>query len=263
MTVWRTTNRLHNALKNCPSIAALLISLLLFACAGADPETTSTVRTVPAETAFALPPPGGPAIVTISERRYSNAIQQDIALSTSSRTIGQNLLRISLFGPVNFRLAPQATLSDSSLAGTNISHEMRDQLPGVRMTISPYYVQNQYGPFGYAVGRALSGDLCLYAWQRIRPARSTLIRNRGTISLRLRVCDKRASEEQLLAIVYGLTINAFFSDIQWNPYGDPPGMPASLGRTGSPVYPTSESGVVTLYGRAIAQPARQPVSAPT
>src|SRR5262245_23217171 len=66
---------------------ALLAPFLLFACAsGSDPETSSALQTVPTGAAFAFPPPGGPAIVGVVERRFSNATQQDIALSTSSRT---------------------------------------------------------------------------------------------------------------------------------------------------------------------------------
>ena len=58
---------------------------------------------------------------------------------------------------------------------------MRKAFPGVSMGRSPFYVQSRYGPFGYAAGRAASGDIFIYAWQRIQAAgQTTLIRNRGS-----------------------------------------------------------------------------------
>jgi Cellulose biosynthesis protein BcsN len=223
---------------------------LLGACAtGSQPATSESLRTVPAEQAFALPPPGGPSIVAVLERRYSNATQQEIALSTSARTTGQNFLQVRMFGPVNERLAGQSAISDTPLATANISRELKDHLPAVAMRRSPYYTQNRYGPFGYAVGRSRLGDLCLYGWQRIRPSgQTTLIRNKGTISLRLRLCDRTMSEDELLSVMYGISINAFFKDMTWNPYGEPPGPPENLGRTASPIYPNSPSGSATVSG---------------
>jgi hypothetical protein len=241
--------------------AAFLACLLQLAgCAsGGQPTTFATLRTAPAQSAFALPPPGGPGIVDVIERRYSNATQQDIALSTSSNVSGQNLLRVQLFGPVNHREAGQSRLSERSLANTNISSEFRSRFPGVRMRQSPYYVQNRYGPFGYALGRAQSGDTCLYAWQRIRPTgQTTLITNQGTISLRLRLCDRALSEYQLLSVMYGITINAFFNDITWNPYGAPPSPPDSLGQPGTPMLPNAGSEFVNLLPAQTTRKARQP-----
>lgn len=215
------------------------VAAMLAACATAPQLTTSgTSKTVLTEAALAMPPPGGPAIVEVVERRYSNATQQDIALSTSSNISGQNVLRVQFFGPVDQSLAGQSTLSDRSLATTNISSELRSRFPGVSMRRSPYYVQNRYGPFGYAVGRASGGDTCLYAWQRIRPAgQTTLVSNKGTISLRLRICDRTMTEAQLLSVMYGIMINAYFRDLTWNPYGATPPPAEGLGRPGAAMLP--------------------------
>lgn len=215
------------------------MAALLAACATAPQLTTSgTSKTVPTEAALAMPPLGGPAMVEVVERQYSNATQQDIALSTSSNISGQNVLRVQFFGPVDHRLAGQSTLSDRSLATTNIYSELRSRFPGVSMRRSPYYVQNRYGPFGYAVGRASGGDTCLYAWQRIRPTgQTTLVSNKGTISLRLRMCDATMTEDQLLSVMYGITINAYFRDLTWNPYGAPPPPAEGLGQPGAAMLP--------------------------
>lgn len=77
------------------------------------------------------------------------------------------MLRVQLFGPVDRKAAGQTELRAGFLPPSNIGTEMRQLFPGVRMARSPYYVQNRYGPFGYAVGRSSSGDTCLYAWQRL------------------------------------------------------------------------------------------------
>lgn len=214
---------------------------LLTGCAtGGPPQVLTSTRVVDSSQAFALPPAGGPAIVSVVERPYNNAVQQEILLATSSRTPGQNVLRVQLFGPVKASLSGGSTLSDRPLGATDISRELRGTLPGVAMSRSPYFVQNQYGPFGYATGHSSSGDTCIYAWQRIRPPESSSrwLRGQGTVQVRLRLCDSELSEEQLLSVMYGFSINAAFNDIRWNPYGDPIGPDENLGRPGAgDVYP--------------------------
>ena len=218
----------------------VVLPLLLAACAtGQGVDVASTWRRVSPENTYVLPPPGGPSIVTIMQRQFSNATQQDIALATTSGLPGQNLLRVQFFGPTDAAYARNGSLSDISLPATNISAEIRKQMPGVSMRRSGYYVQNRYGPFGYATGRAGKSDTCLYAWQRIRAVgrQTTLIRNRGTIQIRVRLCETGASEQQLLSFMYGFSIIGSFGDLSWNPYGSPAAPPYSLGRPGEPIYP--------------------------
>jgi hypothetical protein len=239
-------------------IASFLSALALAGCAGREGvEVASTWRSVPVESAYALPPPGGPSIVNVMERRYSNATQQDIALATTSRVSGQNLLRVQFFGPVNATIAGDSSLSDTSLPATNISSEMRKQLPGINMRRSPYYVQNRYGPFGYAVGKVGASELCIYAWQRIRPTgrQTTLIRNRGTVQLRLRLCETGATEESLLSFMYRFSITGFFKDRGWNPYGEPASPPETLGRPGAPIYPTVQTEPALVPDATVGSPA--------
>lgn len=198
--------------------------------------------TVPHETAFALPSPSGPAVVNIVERRFSDSTQQDIFLFTSASTPGQNVLRIQLFGPVGLQMDGQKGLGYSSIRASEIAKEMRRELPGVALTQSPLYLQNNYGPFSYAYGRGYGNDACLYAWQQIRSPEEarTVFQNRGTIQVRLRLCEDGASEEKLLSTMYGYTIRAAFNVPGWNPYGEPPSVDPTLGRTGNPIYPKSE-----------------------
>lgn len=223
------------------TLACLFVLSTLAGCGAARdgvrlPNATTTVAP---ENALALPQPGGPAVVDIVEHRFSNATQQDIYLFTSAATSGQNALRVKLYGPVGLQLDSEKSLAYSSIKPGQIAREIRSEFPGVALATSPLYLQNNYGPFGYASGRGKQNDTCLYAWQQIRSPQSTrtAFQNRGTIQVRLRLCEEGASEEKLLAVMYGYTINAAFSAAGWNPYGDPPAVDASLGRTGSPIYP--------------------------
>lgn len=224
-------------------LAGIILTLGLTGCASREGVRLSdTATTVPDETALALPAPGGPAIVNIVERRFSNGTQQDIFLFTSASTPGQNVMRVQLFGPVGSQLDGQKSLGYSSIRLSDIAKEMRHEFPGIALKQSPLYLQNNYGPFSYAYGSGRGNDACLYAWQQIRsPAEArTVFQNRGTIQVRLRLCEEGASEEKLLSTMYGYTIRGAFNAAGWNPYGEPPSVDPTLGRTGNPIYPRSE-----------------------
>jgi hypothetical protein len=148
-------------------------------------------------------------------------------------------MRVTFFGPVGLDYDDRKGLGYSSIRNSNVDRDMRRDLPGVAMAKSDFYVQNNYGPFGYATGRSRSGDTCLYAWQQIRSgdnARTTFT-NRGTVQIRLRICDARASEQELLRVMYGYAIAGTFPAQGWNPYDSPPTVDPTLGRTGNPIYP--------------------------
>ncbi|WP_181166479.1 MULTISPECIES: cellulose biosynthesis protein BcsN [unclassified Mesorhizobium] len=219
-------------------------------CANPPPLNNSTgTSLISPETAFAYPPPGGPAVTAVLEQRFANATQQDILLSTSARTPGQNMLRVQMFGPVDASMAGESRLRDGYLPIGDVGTEVRQALPGIRMQRSPFYVQNKYGPFGYAVGRSASGDTCLYGWQRITSTGSTqtLIGNKGSVQVRLRLCDQNASEQHLLDVMYGYTISASFKTRNWNPYGQAPAPDEAIGKSGHPIYPlgATQFGTVT------------------
>ncbi len=260
------------------SVARILLPLFglaLAACSQTDSrlDRSSLANDVEAQQAIILPPPGGPAIVGVIERRYANAIQQDIALATSSAVPGQNLLRVQIFGPVGAE-GGNTRLPDTPLSEGGIGREMRRALPGIAMQRSPLYTQNSYGPFGYALGRRGARDLCLYAWQRIPGSKSGApFANMGTVQLRLRLCQAGASEQSLLAVMYGYTVNTSFAATAWNPYGKPPPADPRLGNTGQPIQPNGPFGFeATLEAppapppppvrRRAPAPARQEIPAP-
>ncbi|MDP9840335.1 hypothetical protein J2T09_005122 [Neorhizobium huautlense] len=219
--------------------------LLMAALSGCSSTTGVTrfqpTRAVSATEALVFPPPGGPAIVGVIERRYRNGIEQDIALRTQSSVPGQNSIKVKFVGPGMEGANTDKTLSSARLTDSAITREMRSAVPGLAMARTPSYLQNNYGPFSYAVGRSRSGDTCVYGWQQIRSstnARNTL-HNLGVIQMRLRLCDADLSEQALLATMYGYTINGSFTGWQWNPYGREDRVDPSLGRPGHPVYPAA------------------------
>jgi hypothetical protein len=106
-----------------------------------------------------------------------------------------------------------------------------------------FYVQNSYGPFGYAFGRGAGTDLCLYAWQQVRAPTGTIspFANYGSIQIRLRACEAGATEQKLLAIMYNFTILGAVDAGGWNPYGEPGPVSPALGGIGAPTYPRPAS----------------------
>lgn len=241
-------------------LPVVLAAGLTVSCSQGVPlRSSEQTRMVPTEQAFAVPEPGGPAVTAIIETSYSNATQQDILLATSASTPGQNMLRIQIFGPLDPKQAGPEKARAGYLPAKNINAEMRALFPGVRMQTSPYFVQNKYGPFGYAVGRSASGDTCFFGWQRIASTgfTQTLIGNKGSIQVRLRICDENASEDRLLQSMYGFTITASFRDKNWNPYGEPLPPAESLGRPGAPMYPVTTAPQPVSGPIGVAAPARK------
>ena len=243
------------------SATALLLGCLLAGCSTPPLQNAVGTRMVEPEAAFAYPAPGGPAISAILERKYANATQQDILLATSARNSGQNMLRVQIYGPVDTKVAGRSRLREGYLPVTNVQSEMRQLIPGVAMHTSPYYVQNKYGPFGYAAGRSASGDTCVYAWQRITSTgmTQTWIGNKGSVQVRLRLCQQGASERALLQSMYDYTITAAFQSGNWNPYGEALPPAETLGRVGNPVYPLGQERFVSVTGDPPPQqPRRRP-----
>jgi hypothetical protein len=198
----------------------------------------TAAETIPSEKALVLPPPGGPSIVSVVEQKRGNGVDQSISLFTSSSVPGQNFLKVQFLGASGANPGT-GNASYRMVNESGISREMAASLPGVRMARSTTFLQNSYGPFGYASGRSHAGDTCIYGWQQIRSSRSdqTQARNFGMIQLRLRLCDARATERQLLGVMYGYTVIGTFNGEIWNPYGMPQGGDPTLGRTGNPIYP--------------------------
>lgn len=223
--------------------AALAAPLLAAACTTKSELGFATLMSeVPATRAIVVPPPGGPSIVAVLQRNFQNGVSQEIALATASLISGQNAFYVSLASGTSPHSEIDDVLNPPPLTQDRIQKEMEDRLPGIEMQTSLVYVQNKYGPFGFATGRSSRGDTCLYAWQRIEPNEPAILVPGGVISIRLRLCDAAATPEQLLRSMYGFTISAYSMSGSWNPYGSPPPVPAQLGEIDAPIYPLGMNG---------------------
>jgi hypothetical protein len=212
--------------------------LLVGACSTqSELRFATVVSEVPATKAIILPPPGGPSVVAVVERKFQNGVTQEIALSTASATPGQNAIYVSMVNDLETLSEIDDTLRVRRVTPSLVEGEMEERLPGVAMRTSLFYAQNKFGPFGFATGRSAAGDLCLYAWQQIEPSEPVILTPGGAVSVRLRLCDAEATEEQLLRTMYGFTIAAYFASADWNPYGDPPPVSPTLGEIDAPLNP--------------------------
>ncbi|MGE7370584.1 cellulose biosynthesis protein BcsN [Neorhizobium sp. NPDC001467] len=219
-----------------------MLTVTLTGCSSTAGVTRfQATRAVSSTEALIFPPPGGPAVAAVVERRYRNGIEQDIALRTQSSVPGQNSIKVRFIGPAIEGTNTDKTLSSARLTEATIAREMRSEIPGIAMARNGSYLQNNYGAFSYATGQSRNGDTCVYGWQQIRSsadARNTF-HHLGVIQMRLRLCDAERSQEALLATMYGYTINGSFTGWQWNPYGRPDSADPNLGRPGHPIYPAA------------------------
>lgn len=248
----------------------LVVLLTATASAVSGCGTTGSIKQsgeselVDLEKAMVMPPPGGPAIVGVVQKTYKNGLEQTLSLATSSSVPGQNYMKVAFVGGRGEGTSHQ---SYRPFRAATLQQEIARAAPGVRLSRSPTFLQNSYGPFGYAFGHGRSGDACLYGWQQIRSGSQ----NRGAptdlgmIQVRLRLCDNRATDEELLSVLYGYTITGSFDGQLWNPFGRPTAIDARIGKSGQPIYPTSarDENVFTFGYSAgqLARPEPQPVRA--
>lgn len=227
---------------NC---AILAIALLIGGCAGDPVSLDSGVRTQDNDKAYIMPRPGSFAITGVVEERLGNAVTQKIFLSTNSSVAGSNMAEITAFGTRNPNRFAENNVSFKPLTEAQIARDIRAALPAVRMTKSDFFVQNEYGSFGYAMGRPSQGELCMYAWQQIRSqGTGNLFSQRGALQIGVRLCKAGSTESELLAFMYGFAITAAVDVPGWNPYGSPPAAPERLGMTGAPMFPMESATVL-------------------
>ncbi|WP_170926313.1 cellulose biosynthesis protein BcsN [Devosia lucknowensis] len=236
------------------AFSALAAAGLLSACATTAPlESYSPKAVVPTEAMLALSPGAG-AILGVVQTGYVNATEQKISLDTRAKSPGTNYFTIQMFEAVAHSATPGG-LQDVPLANMDLGGEARGTVNFADMKLSPYFVQNQYGPFGYSMGRTATADLCMYAWQRIAPERKPGGGvARGAINLRALICDQTKTEQELLDIMFQLRIKGVA--------GVARPAPEDIGAYGKVISPGGG-----VYGPAnvlppIAPPARPRASAP-
>lgn len=252
--------------KNAAFVLFPCIGVVLVGCnnpGGIRPS--GAPKMLPPEEALIFPPPGGPEIISVISRTYSNAVQQDVILRSDARTPGQNYFKIEMFGPQRAEDTGKDGLSSGSLRASSISREIRSAFPGLPVSTSAEYLQNAYGAFSYASGRGAGDDSCIYAWQYIRSPEDMRqgFKNLGRINVSLRLCQSGVTVRDLLAVMYNYTITGSYDAENWNPYGTAQKPPEGMGRSGNPIYPVSatefpmQPGTQTPSGQAAA-PVRRP-----
>jgi len=218
-------------------IVALALAVAACSYKPRGPRLATLASKVPVENAFISTPPGGPQPIAIVEQRFYNGVLQEILLENPTASAGENVLVARAFGPMGDDRGMERMPMDEPTTA-DIRREMRERFPGVAMTISETYVQNRFGPFGFATGRLGNGVSCIYAWQQIRAKKSVLFPGyRGAVTWRLRFCDRGATPRELLYLPYGLNVNVYFLQDNWNIYGKPPEPNPGLGELGAPMGP--------------------------
>ena len=230
------------------------LTLLLAGCATPPKLTPQAAASVPPNQALIFSPVGGPAMLGVVETVFSNATKQEIALATNARTAGQNKISVVVFEGKGGD-GSDAAIQDVPFTAVNLTAEALAAWPGSGMAVSPYFVQNDYGPFGYAIGKPGNGDTCIYAWQRIEPAlKPSGAVARGAVVIRLQLCDRTRDEQSLLGVMYQLRLNA--------PLFEPWKASAQIGRLADPITPQGAAGFVEVIKTAPA-PTRRAVTTPS
>ena len=244
--------------------AAILITLVASCANRPGLDRLGTAEAVPATQAMVFPAPGGPAITAVVGQHNIDGAQQTIALATHAATVGENYIKVRLITRAGGAIDNSPGDPPADLRLEDVRRALVSEFPGVAMTMSDAFVQNSFGPFGYATGTSPHGDGCVYAWQQIRAASSdqSILSNTGRIALRLRLCAAGQTPHQLIMTMYGLTIVAALDGHDWNPYGTPAPADPRLAAGSGPILPPHDRLVCATTGVCVdASPADQGLAA--
>lgn len=238
----------------CAATLALLAAMI----SGCAPRGTAPLAVVgqaqeksPAA-ALAVPGPGGPQIVSVIERRFSDGVRQRIVLETPAETRGENHLRLDIRGGGD--RTRKTELDIETVSATVAGEEIADLFPGLDMVPAGAFARNAYGPFGYATAPGAGKDRCIYAWQslgvRVKAPDATL---------RLRFCARGASRAGLLDIMRAMTVPGYTGDAAFSPPTGRFTPSTATWRAGSEVIPPAGATTAT---KTAAEPARRQASPP-
>lgn len=165
--------------------------------------------------ALALPGAAG-AVAQVRERAYPNGVRQEIALRDEGGRPSANDIELSVATSAMGQRVGWLAIGRPSANG--IGSEILARFPNQRMQIVTRPLYNALGRFGLAIGRDPSGTRCVFAWQwidNLRDADSDRATVRKTMdslsgrglpaSIRIRLCRRDMTLDQLAALVEGLT----------------------------------------------------------
>lgn len=182
------------------------------------PFTTTLGVSIPPSQAMAAMPSGAGQVVSVIERRRSNAIQHEITLAGAPPNFGENQILVSAFRYVDSAPAKPLTdtIPDKKPTEADIYEEMQERIPGGALPTSNAVPRNGMGTFGYAFGRR-NGANCLYAWQWIeppmtRPFQPMNNKTAAPVSVRVRLCRPGMTEEVMVDLVRQMMVAPRYDD---------------------------------------------------
>ncbi len=211
------------------SFLFLPLLLALGACSSSQPTTGYVARadigapeTTPVSGADAslmlvqMPAPGG-LVTKVRETTYPNGVSQQAILEGGGGVFGENHLEISV---LTGQAGGAGMLSMGPPSQDSIRREIVARYPKFEMRIVTQPRQNALGVFGLAIGRAAGGGRCIFAWQWVDDIRNPGRKLSGSFfsskftgeagatpaSIRIHLCRKDATVDDLAATVEGLTL---------------------------------------------------------
>jgi hypothetical protein len=183
------------------------ISLDQIAQAGPDKyrDSNASVDAKIRQPAFASLPPEAGRIVRVSHKRSVEGVRQEIFYDQSAP--GLEASGIDLRIRISNAVALDEPLQMAKPTEAGIRSELSSQFPKMAMQVVDRPRSNAYGPYGLAVGRWANGTRCIYAWQWIDNLKSKLSSEGGPASVRVRLCRKDVTLDQLASNVDRLQID--------------------------------------------------------
>jgi Cellulose biosynthesis protein BcsN len=155
--------------------------------------------------AFATLPPEAGRIVRVSHKSSVEGLWQRIFYDQSAPGLEASGIDLRI------RTSSAATLDEplrmAKPTEAGIRSELASQFPKMPMQVVDRPRSNAYGPYGLAVGRWANGTRCVYAWQWIDNVKGTPSGEGGPASVRVRLCRKDVTLDQLAANVDRLKID--------------------------------------------------------
>lgn len=143
------------------------------------------------------------APLSLRQTQAEGGMQQVIVWPNTTTRPGENALTVSsLSSPSALRKGPDRAA---------IIRILKQEFPGLPMSIDPVIRQNAYGAYGVATSKLGERGSCVYAWQRIA-SDAELGRDTAT-DVRLRYCHATLSPEALADLMAGLSLRSPGSSI--------------------------------------------------
>ena len=170
---------------------------------------------VPAAQPMAQLPAAAGEQLSMLQSNLQGPLTQKIVLQGDPATGGEN--RIVVTVDLDQPMPGEADYKVPKPTDELIAKELDDTMPGIAMTISPNFVRNDFGPFGYAIGRAYGGVTCIYAWQwspgqaprflaSPEGQAADLSRPKAATSVRVRLCKQGLGERELVDLVHHMAV---------------------------------------------------------